>query len=88
MAWLSCGWPVAEAPNPGFQDGKITIDGGLHDCVRRVEVAVRQPVPHAGDVFPRNVGFGRQHIGTYPLDRLTDLDEAEANGVEHEAIVE
>lgn len=88
MAWLSCGWPVAEAPNPGFQDGKITIDGGLHDCVRRVEVAVRQPVPHAGDVFPRNVGFGRQHVGTYPLDRLTGLDEAEANGVEHEAIVE
>src|SRR5208283_2628648 len=30
----------------------------------------------------------RQHVGTYPLDRLTDLDEAEADGVEHEPVVE
>jgi len=87
MACSSCGWPVAEEPDAGFQDGKITIDGGLYDCVRRVEVPVRQTVPHAGDVLPRNVGFDRQHVGTYPLDRLAELDEAEADGVEHEAVV-
>jgi|GEM_PF-5672477 len=32
--------------------------------------------------------FGRQHVKTYPLDSLADLNEAEANGVEHEAVIE
>jgi hypothetical protein len=88
MACSSCGWSAAEAPDTGIQGGKIAVDGGLRDCVRRVEVPVRQTVPHAGNVFPRNGMFGRQHVRTYPLDSLADLNEAEANGVEHEAVIE
>jgi len=80
-------WLGPEAPNGSFGDREIHVDGGPHNCVGRVKATMRQAVPHFGDVFPRNFRFGRQNVGAYPLDRLTEFDEAEADG-EHEPVVE
>ena len=62
------------------------VQGGRHDGVVPVEVAVRQVVAHAGYVLPWDLRLARQHVGIDVLDRLTDLDESHPDRVEDQAV--
>ena len=53
-----------------------------------VEVAMRKVVPHAGDLLPRHAWCTLQESGVEVLDRFADLDEADANRVVDQAVVE
>lgn len=64
------------------------MHGRMDDAVGGVEVAMSEVVPHPGDVAPRDMGFCGKDLGADVLDRLTDLDEADPNGIEDEPVVE
>lgn len=62
------------------------LDGARHLAVRRVEVAMGQTVAHPRDVAPRVAGLAVEQLRRDGLDCLADLDEADPDGVEYEAI--
>lgn len=53
-----------------------------------VEVAMGEVVPHPGDVGPRHFGLVRENVVADVLHRFTDLDEADSDGVEDQAVIE
>ncbi|GGJ94785.1 hypothetical protein GCM10011372_36330 [Agromyces bauzanensis] len=48
---------------------------------------MRELVTHLRDLLPRDVGLGRGGGRIEVFDRLPDLDEANANRIEHDAVV-
>ena len=67
---------------------EVMFDDVLHDRVVGVEVAMRQVVPHAGDLLPRHSRCAVQELRVDALDRFADLDEADANSVVDHAVVQ
>ena len=53
-----------------------------------VEVAVREPIAHSGDISPGDLRLGREETLREVFDGLADLDEAHPHGVEHESVIE
>lgn len=52
-------WQVGEKSFDGFSErGNVVVDGGQHDGMGGVEVAVGQVVAHSGDLAPRDRWFG------------------------------
>ena len=60
----------------------------LHYPVRRVEVSMRELISHRRDFPPRDVGLLRRQRCIDVLDGFAYLDESNANGVEHQPVVE
>ena len=60
----------------------------LDDGVGGVEVAMRKVIPHPGDVKPRDIGLLLENLGRGRSYSFTDLDQADAHGVEHHSAVE
>nr|WP_229662481.1 hypothetical protein [Agromyces bauzanensis] len=48
---------------------------------------MRELVTHLGDLLPRDAGFGCGDRRIEVLDRLPDLDEADADRIEHDVVV-
>jgi len=53
-----------------------------------IEVAVREPIAHSGDISPGDLRLGREETLREVFDGLADLDEAHPHGVEHESVIE
>jgi hypothetical protein len=49
---------------------------------------MREPIAHPGDVLPGDVRLMSPNIGTDRFDRLTGLNQSNANSVENEAVAE
>ena len=52
----------------GVEFGKVVGDGGGDDRVRDVEVAMREPVAHRGDLRPRDAGLSFEQVITDALE--------------------
>ena len=68
--------------------GYVMVNGGLDDGMRSVEVAMGEPIAHAGDLLPRKVRFRRQQRWTQSLHGLTDLSQSQTNSIEDQSITE
>src|SRR2546423_12056362 len=69
-----------------LQHRQIIIDGGLHDRVSRVEVAVGKVVSHTGDLAPWDRGLSTEQFVGQRLDRFADLEQPDSDSVEHQPI--
>lgn len=63
-------------------------DGTGNDGMSGVEVAVSQLIAHAGDLRPRQIGSLLSSSLGNALDRLADLDEANPDRIEDQAVGE
>lgn len=70
--------PRQEAQHGCFEVGEVLAHGGSEDGVRGIEVAVGEAVAHARDLRPRLTRLAAQQPFGKGLDRLADLDEADA----------
>ena len=70
-----------------LQVGKVVFDRRFDNGVRGVEVAVREAIPHTGNLRPGEFRAVGQQIRREALDGLADLDEPHTNGVEDQAVV-
>jgi len=57
-----------------------------YDAVRGIEVAVSKVVPNSDHFAPGNLRLGGQQLLVERVGRLTDLDEADPNRVEDQAV--
>ena len=74
-------------PNHRGPEGlKVVVDRAGDLAVGRVEVAMGQAVAHPGDVAPGVTRLGVEELWRDGLDRLSDLDEADADSIEDQAI--
>ncbi len=78
---------IEHSTDRSFQTRDVVAGGRRHDRMSRIEVAVREVVPHARDVGPGNIGFTCCERPFEIFDSLPDLDETSADGVEHDLIV-
>ena len=81
------GYPLQSSDRCG-RGRKIRVDRRLHDGVGRIEIAVGELVPHAGDVDPGDVRLSVKELRSEPLHRFAYLDQPESDGIEHETVVE
>ena len=80
---------IAPHPSDGaVQLGQVVVDGGLHDGVVGVEVAMGEVVAHARDLAPRDRRIGCQQLGRQRFDGFADLEQADAYGVEYQPVCE
>lgn len=49
---------------------------------------MRELVTHPDDLSPRDAGFGGEQGRVENLDRLTDLDQPDPDGIEDQTLVE
>lgn len=79
--------PDQQALDGGHERWNVLVNSGLDNRPCRVEITVRQLIAHPSDITPRDAGFGRQDLRIDVLHCLADLDETDANRVEHQPIV-
>ena len=66
----------------GFVErAELVVEDIANNGVIGVEVPVGEMVSHTSDRLPRDVRLGVEKIGVDRLDRLTNLDEPNPNGV-------
>lgn len=62
------------------------MDGAANVTMSRIEVPMGEAVAHARDVAPRVAWLGIKQVVGNGLDRFADLDEADPDGVEDQAV--
>lgn len=77
---------MLKSQDGGPERDEIPLNRAGDLAVRRVEVAVREPIAHPSDVAPRMTGFGGEDLGRDALDGLADLDQPDAHRVEDQPI--
>jgi hypothetical protein len=69
-----------------FEVREIFGDGGRQDGVCSVEVPVCEMVAHPGDLSPWDGRLGGQQVIWERFNGLTDLQQADPDGVEYQAV--
>ena len=69
-----------------FEVGQVFVDGGLQDRVCGIEVPVGEVVAHTGDLPPRDRWLRGQQVIRQCFNSLTDLKQADADGVEDQPV--
>jgi hypothetical protein len=66
---------------------EVVVDCGLNDGVVGVPVAMRKMVTHPRDQAPRDARLLSEQASRERFDRFTDLKQADADGIEDQAVV-
>ena len=69
-----------------FEFRQVVVDGGPHDRVIGVEIAVRQAVAHACDLALGDAGLGDERLGGQGLYRFAYFQQPYTDSVEYQAV--
>ena len=86
MPLVDRGKALLKPQDGGLQWFEVVVDSTADVTVVRVEVPMGEAVAHPCDVAPGVTRFGVEQLGGDSLDRLSNLYEADPDGVEDQPV--
>lgn len=80
--------PLLHPLDRGSEFAEVVVDGAADDFDLTGEVSVRQVVPHARDLTPRDFRLRCREVRAERLHGLANLDQSNSDGVQDEIILE
>ena len=65
---------LKEPRNRCYEGRKVFGNSGPYEVMSGIEIPMRELVPHAGDIDPRDIGLAGEEVGIDSFDCFTDLD--------------